>query len=521
MGFTSILDKIESTGKNRPKTEYLQDLNLDMLIEQIRFQYAEDITSFYEYFPENAECEQYRREVYGDVKKESVREGLTEFADKMRERARALRNREEVEMDLQKAVWHLWEVYEYCSAFEGLYEKLNGQTASEGFRSFVEYLGEYLADEKFIQMKRKSRDLIAQLQNFHLVIKLENDNLFIGQGELEETYGDFLKENFPVKGELMSPFTADSSLSNLEKELLKQITKKNSVFFEEVSRFYRTCEQYADETLLRFKQEIGFYLAFYSFEEKMKSAGFAFAVPEVNPEKEMQAVGLYDLALAYVNSKQEKKVVSNDLVYQEGERFFVVTGPNQGGKTTFARSLGQLVYFTKMGLDVPALSANVHYFSDILSHFSVEESIETGRGKLKEELVRLSPMMKASKENAFVIINELFTTAANYDACIMGKRVLEHFMEQKCRGVYVTHLKELSEGEQIVSLRAEVETVEVPADETDAAAGTLGKPVKTKIRNIRKFRMIRSEADDWGYAGDLVDKYQLSYEQICERVKQE
>lgn len=163
MGFTSILDKIESAGKNRPKTEYLQDLNLDMLIEQIRFQYAEDITSYYEYFPENEECEQYRREVYGDVKKESVREGLAEFADKMRERARALRCREEVEMDLQKAVWHLWEVYEYCSAFEGLYEKLNGQAASEGFRSFVEYLGAYLADEKFIQMKRKSEDLIAQV----------------------------------------------------------------------------------------------------------------------------------------------------------------------------------------------------------------------------------------------------------------------------------------------------------------------------------------------------------------------
>ena len=37
---------------------------------------------------------------------------------------------------------------------------------------------------------------------------------------------------------------------------------------------------------------------------------------------------------------------------ETGERFFVLTGPNQGGKTTFARSLGQLVYFTRIGLDL-------------------------------------------------------------------------------------------------------------------------------------------------------------------------
>lgn len=524
MSFTSILDKAESTYKSRRQNAaYLQDLNLDQIIERIQFLWPEDITAFYQYFPENEACEKYRRDVYADVKKEAVREALMEFVSRMRERSKALANKAKVGPDMQKGVWHLWEVYYYCTGLEQLYGKLGGQeaqAASEGLQSFAEYLGNYLSDGQFAQMKTKCFALIRQLQNFHLVLKMENDRLFIGQEELEGAYETFLHKSFPgTKEEFRSPFAAEPNMSNLEKEVFQMFSKKNSAFFEEVMDFYRACGQYADGTLLRFGHEIGFYLAFYKFEEMMRSEGFAFATPEVNPQKEIQAAGLYDLALAYVNSRQNKEVVNNDMVYHEGERFFIVTGPNQGGKTTFARSLGQLVYFTKMGLDVPAVAANVPYFSDILTHFSVEESIETGHGKLKEELVRLEPMMKEDVKNAFVIVNELFTTAANYDACIMGKQVLEHFLKQECWGVYVTHLKELSEGEAFVSLCALVESVEELGDGLEQAKE--GQPMAVRrIRNIRRYKMIRSEADYLGYAGDLVDKHRLSYEQIGARIKQ-
>ena len=173
-----------------------------------------------------------------------------------------------------------------------------------------------------------------------------------------------------------------------------------------------------------------------------------------------------------------------------------MTGPNQGGKTTFARSLGQLVYFTKMGLDVPAASAKVPYFPDIQSHFSVEESAETGYGKLKEELTRLSPMMYENKRGTFVVVNELFTTAASYDALIMGKRVLKHFVELDCMGIYVTHLKELAdEQEGVVSLRAMLDE-----------------------NRMQTFEIRRGEAEDTPCAEDLVNKHQLTYTQLKERL---
>lgn len=505
MTFVSILDKEESSYKDQRRLDYLQDLNVDQLIERIQFQWLEDITPYYRYFPENECCEQYRRDVLKDVKRESIQTALLNYVNQMREMKKASDNKAEVNVEMQAQVWYLWEMYHYCTGVENLYGELQQcQPSSEGLRSLMDYLDEYIRQDSFAQISQIAKELIGQLQQFCLVIQMENNKITISQEPLEGEYEKFLKECFPGhKGRLRSPFADALDLSCLETELMKVFRKKNADYFRKLDRF---CSKYVgqkDEVLMRFYQEIGYYLAYVRFEDTMKEEGFAFATPQTDGSEEMYAVGLYDLALACVNYRHGKPVVSNDMVFHEGEEFFVVTGPNQGGKTTFARSLGQLVYFAKMGLDVPATAANVPYFADILTHFSVEESIETGKGKLKEELDRLAPMMAGIFENSFVIINELFTTAANYDACIMGKRVMEHFQRQKCKGVYVTHLKELTEGDHIVSLRALVDVVEE----------------NHKIHNIRRFKIQRCEAEDTGYAGDLIEKYRLSYDQIVERLK--
>lgn len=504
MTFTSILDKVKSTYRNRRNPEYIEDLNINRIIERIQFHWVEDIASYYHYFPENEECEKYRRDVYKDIKNQTLREAVMACVEHLRQRDTAIANSNEVKKIVQDESWKMWGMYHYCCAFEKLYEGLMAANpTSEGFKGLTEYLKVYLADEKYKNMSAKCKELTKQFKNFNLILVMENDKISITQGKLEGSYETFLKESFPdMTCELRSPFRTNTDMTPLEEELFKTFYKKNKSYFKEMSDLCQEYENYGDEVLLRFRNEVGFYMSFQRFEEIMKSEGFAFTVPQVDSKKEFHGAGVYDLALACVNYRMKKPVVSNEMVFHEDEMFFVVTGPNQGGKTTFARSLGQLVYFTKLGLDVPAIAANVPYYCDILSHFSVEESVETGRGKLKEELVRLEPMMKHSFENAFVIINELFTTAANYDACIMGKRVLKHFMDLKCHGVYVTHMKELSEEEHIVSLKALSNQCEENG----------------KVHNIRTYKIVRGDGETMGYVGDLVDKYQLSYQQICLRM---
>lgn len=125
--------------------------------------------------------------------------------------------------------------------------------------------------------------------------------------------------------------------------------------------------------------------------------------------------------------------------------------------------------------------------------------MESGQGKLMEELRRLAPIMNKGCERAFVIINELFTTAAHYDGCIMGARVLDYFMKRDCHGVYVTHLRALGEGTKgVVHMAAML-------DDSD--------------EHRRTFKIMRSDAEHRGYAGDIVAKYKLTYTELQECLK--
>lgn len=494
----SILDRKECPHTDAPRAAFFTDLNLDQIIGLISAQWGTKVKDFYRYFPLDEECEAYRRAVYGDVKKEPVYRALCVFLENAKGMEIAEKQKQAVLSPVQKAAWHLREIESYCLAFETLGEELSRlQPQSEGFQKFTEILTAYLKTDGYRNMKEQTENLLKKLSGIRLLLTYEKDRIAVSEGTAPGDYENFVRENGdPEAKPFQNPFRGSPGWTNLERECLEILIRKEPELFRNIQKCAVQYENFQEEDLTRFLAEIPFYLSFCGFQREMAEQGYVFAAPSVNREENMNARGLYDLALACAALRDGRKVVSNDMEYGEQESFFVLTGPNQGGKTTFARSLGQLVYFTKMGLDVPAESANVHYFKDILTHFSVEESVETGRGKLKEELVRLAPMMAENCGNCFVVINELFTTAATYDAQIMGKRVLERFIGQGCRGIYVTHLKELaSVHPRIVSLRAMLDQ-----------------------NRVQTFQIERSEAEESACAVNQVTKYRLTYEQLKERL---
>lgn len=499
MEFTSILDKkLYSAEEEMGIPPFFVDLNLDRILNQIQGMTPAKIKKYYYRFPADKAGEDYRRAVYGDVKKPAVYEALCRFTALAGKAAEAGEKKAAVSIGMQRGAWHLLEVAAYCEAYGSLYEGLaEAPLESEGLLSLKGYLKTYLSTDSFQEMQKKAFALRDQLLDFRMKLVYENEQIFVSEEELSGSYDSFLENALGAHGaEIKSPFSIGGNLDDLEQELVLKFAGKHGQHFEEVRSFYHTYQEYGDEILLRFGEEIHFYLSFLTFQRKMEGQGFGFTAPSTVGEKDMSAGGLYDLALACNHINTPEKVISNDFYLGQGESFIVLTGPNQGGKTTFARSLGQLVYFTKMGLDVPADRANVHAFPELLTHFSVEESVETGRGKLMDELVRLKPMMSGEGRGAFVIINELFTTAANYDACLMGQKVLEHFISQGCRGIYVTHLKELTEAHgSIVSMRAMLDE-----------------------RQKQSFQICRREADESVCAINQVNKYRLNYEQLKERL---
>lgn len=501
----SILDLEQPESENASRAGFFWDLNLNQIIDSIQMQSPQyNISKMYYRFPLDEDCAEYRRAIYGDIKQAEIYECLSLFSERMRRVAAAEGCRETVKTELQRKAWHVSAAYGYCTAVSGLQAALSEKNfRSEGLRRLSEYLDDSTGQEAFRKCRNEASLIQRMLEELHLILEIEENRIVITQRrENGQENGAYAKKlRYGGDERKMPPFFGGPGMSPLEEGIFHTFRKKNPEIFDRIEAFAEEYPAFEDQVILRLEQEIQYYLAFRRFEEKMKEQGFDFCVPEKNGNRKMEAEGLYDLALACANCVRGRAVVSNDFVYREGERFFVVGGPNQGGKTTFARSLGQLVYFAGMGLDVPAARAKVPYFAALLTHFSVEESLGSGKGKLKEELMRLVPMMKEQAEGAFVIINELFTTAAHYDGCVMGKRVLNHFIEKGCMGIYVTHLKELGNSMEGVT----------------ALTAMLDGSRERK----RTYKISRDKMESVGYAEDIVNKYGLTYQELHRRLMQD
>ena len=496
MEMFSLLNKHDNSEAQAEKPVFFPDLNIDRIIDKISEDWVEDIRELYYALPADQETEDYRRAIFEEVKREGLLPVLMEFLELMRQRAACAERKEKVEDDVQEHVWHIQEAGYYVDALEMLRNRLGEYSfRSEGMKGLMECLARCVSDTEYCAFRDEVLKLREELSGFRMLLTYEKDRFAVSEGTGKGAYTDFLSECFPEHNKsFKSPFLSFPEISDLEREAIRIFKKGHKDFFYAAERFYKDHKEYAHEEILLLQKEMAYYAAYLRFMMKMQEKGFEFCTPSVSGGR-LSAAGLYDLALALANLENGKAIVSNDVDLWEEENFFVLTGPNQGGKTTFARSLGQLVYFSKMGLDVPAREASVPYYKRILTHFSVEESAETGRGKLMDELMRLQPMMGDEQAGAFVVINELFTTAANYDACIMGKKVLEYFIDKHCKGIYVTHLNELSKAcPSVVSLRAAVDENLIPT-----------------------YIIERNEAKELVGANRQVEKYGLTYRQIKER----
>lgn len=501
MGFISILNKKGGPANvQKSVPTCLLDCNVDRIIEQICREYPEELKWQFHYLPADEECMEYRRGIYGDIKLREVSESIEAFLEDMKTYQEAEEKKNKLLSPLQKKLWHLEESRIYIKAFINLYNGLEkAPLSSQGMKEFKEYLGSVVKGERFLALKSQGEEIKSEREAFRITLHYENDRIILADfpERDEDAYEKSIRSVIPEHSSILSNlFGNDVEFSNLEKGLIEVMIKKQPVFFKKVADFYERWENFWEEPLSLFAKEIRLYIAVWKFQQQMTEKGCRFATPvSTGPGGEFRATEVYDLALTLAKG-EDQVIVSNDVEYRQGEQFLVVTGPNQGGKTTYARSLGQLLFFFLMGLDVPAVEAHLPFFERIMTHFSVEESVETGRGKLMDELVRLAPMLKQEARNAFVIINELFTTAANYDAIEMGMRTLRAFLEKGDYGIYVTHLGELAEmDERVVSMMA-----------------LLNEEGK------QSFRVERKPATELSCAIMQVEKHRLSYEQIKERL---
>lgn len=207
------------------------------------------------------------------------------------------------------------------------------------------------------------------------------------------------------------------------------------------------------------RTEVAFYVGCINLSETLRVKGEPTCVPDPCGDGEplLSATSLYDVGLAL---NLEDEVVGNDLA-ADGRSLVVITGANRGGKSTFLRALGVSQLMMQSGMFVPARSFRASVCRGVFTHFRRQEDASMEKGKLEEELSRMSDIADSIRPGAILLCNESFASTNEREGSEIARQVVGAMTEAGIRVCFVTHLHHLAgqiharRPEDVLFLRAE------------------------------------------------------------------
>ncbi|HBQ95162.1 MAG: DNA mismatch repair protein MutS [Firmicutes bacterium] len=486
--------------------EFFSDLNLDQITQAITDRKASYHLNSVFYTPLNeVDPVRYRQEIMRDLENPELAGVFRSFAQSMRAMRERLAQLDKMYYPYQQKAWFLDAVELYGDAVVKLLQDLTScQFTARGLALFQQYLDGYVGSDSFRALRSDTHRMKQELARVRYSLRIKGNRVDVRPYHEEPDYSQEVRQTFEkfsqgaVKSYLVR-FPQGPDMNQLEGRILERVAQLFPDVFGNVDRYCVNHADYMDETLAVFDREIQFYLATLEFIEPLKQAGLPFCYPHLSSSRKAVSVQeAFDLALASKLTQEQASVVCNDVLLKDSERILVVTGPNQGGKTTFSRMVGQLHYLARLGCPVPGHSARLFLCDKILTHFEKEENTASLRGKLQDDLIRIKDIMSEATGDSLIILNEIFTSTSLKDASFLSYKILQQILERDALCVWVTFIDEL-------------------ASFNDKTVSVVGSVVPEQPA-LRTYKLVRKPADGLAYALAIAEKHRVTYRWLKERI---
>ena len=304
----------------------------------------------------------------------------------------------------------------------------SGNFRSEGFRNLFGMLKEEL-DDAYLELMR------TQLQE--LMFK---DGVLMSSQLGKSNYGvNYVLRKPPTRVDrwLKWRFAPRYCVHERDESGIADLSRRKD---RAVNNTANILAQAADHVVSFFEslmKELAFYIGCLNLEAALRERGLPTAFPEVDGPGSLSHSfkGLYDVSLALL---KDGEVIGNGLSADSTD-LFVITGANQGGKSTFLRGIGQAQLMMQSGMFVPAESFRSNIADGIYSHFKREEDAGLKSGKLDEELVRMKDIVDRIRPGAMVLFNESFASTNEREGSEISRQVVLALVERGIKVFFVTH----------------------------------------------------------------------------------
>jgi hypothetical protein len=507
--FQSILFDRAEAGRRLDEgaaRELFADLRLDHVLESIADERDEyDLRPLFLTPLVSAESVNYRQDVFRDLEDPALAAHIRAFSKGLRIMREHLAHGD-LSSRYRKLRWFAGAVGVYCDAVTELTNALaTTDLRSQGFKGLREYLAAYVSSAEFTTLIADTDKITGEVAAITYRVHISGEQVQVAKaGERPEA--DYAAE----MGALFARFragpateyafsiSASAAMTELEGAVLDTVAQVYPRLFAALEKYADKHAGYLDGTIAVFDREIHFYLEYLAYVADLRAQGLALCLPVVSADsRAISGHDAFDLALAH-RLHDAAAIVTNDFFLDDPERILVITGPNQGGKTTFARMFGQLHYLASLGLPVPGRDARLPLTDHVLTHFQRQEKVENQRSELEIGLQHVHKLLERATAGSLIILNEVFSSTSLDDAVFLNRAVLAQVSDLDALCVCVTFLDELSTlNEKTVSMVGTVDP-----DDPD----------------VRTYKVVRRPANGLAYAAAIAAKYRLSYDGVKRRI---
>jgi DNA mismatch repair protein MutS len=301
-----------------------------------------------------------------------------------------------------------------------------------------------------IERSRHAREWIANLESVERQ-RLGIKTLKVGYNKV---FGYYIEISRGNASQAPAEYIRKQTLVNAERFITPEMKEYESLVLNaeesiheiETRLFHQLCQQLAmaSQKLLATARSIAVLDVLASLAEVAALGNYV--LPEVVGDDSLEIhEGRHPVVEHYLKGE---RFVSNDAIFEEGERIRILTGPNMSGKSTFLRQVALIVLMAQMGSFVPAASARIGLVDRIFTRIGAQDEIYSGQSTFMVEMVETANILHHATNRSLLILDEIGRGTSTYDGVSIAWAVVEYIHNHpslRSKTLFATHYHELTQ----------------------------------------------------------------------------
>lgn len=482
------------------------------------------------YFTDRIEVIQYRLDVFDDLlNDDSLVSMLHELLPRL-EHLKELRIAGEYDpADTAASLYSIAEIELYIGCIDmlhGYFAKANDSFSSTGFKEFSSAITNVHASASYQKLKEGVGKVTYSVRNIKSVtigINLDAQLRPVEAGLVAIHTTPYRSGNIidkMLRADFDDSFTCLAPLEVMGKgmreeqlasfrftvnRVLDHVLKSSVKEWKPVVRQFT---KHQTKFLVELIDEIRFLLGGVALIHKIKATGLHVCKPAAveAEQRSFAAYGMYHPGIALrsgsADSSRAASLVLNDLEFDRSGMIYILTGPNQGGKTVFTQTAGLVQWMFQLGLFVPAYSAALSPVDRIFTLFQQHGNETDAKGRFGEECFRVKKMFEKLSRYSLVLMDETFSSTSASEGTFIAGEVVMGLRAAGCRTIFATHLHDLA---------LQVEELNRSSSGEDSQIDHLTAVLDETAPGRRSYRIVRTRPQGLSYAKDIAEKYGITF----------